>query len=143
MSASVQSKDNQRMIVCGSGLFDPNRYTCFDGLACPIIDGIVYFRCSNACYSPLLYHCISGVLYQGPEPPEKRKVHSTSTTTTSSGYPYYPPSTTQKIYPKPTTTSAPVPTKSRVKPTRSEGNNSVVAFGIFTIICIASLVLFL
>ncbi|KTW31929.1 uncharacterized protein T551_00612 [Pneumocystis jirovecii RU7] len=140
---ALSDKSYVRLIKCGEGLFDPNHYTCFGTLACPILDGVAYLRCGEACYSPKLYHCVSGVLHQGPEPPEKQTPQRTTT-------PYYPPN---KITPQPTPTTSRHPTftvpppspkpSAKGKPGKGDASSNVMSFSVFSIVSIAFLILVL
>ncbi|KAG5513630.1 hypothetical protein PMAC_000668 [Pneumocystis sp. 'macacae'] len=138
LSASFSDKSYTQLIKCGEGFFDPAFYTCFDGLACPILGGVIYLRCGDACYSPKLYHCRNGGLHQGPEPPEKQTPQRTTV-------PYYPPNTippqqtpkqTQPRYPTftvPSTSSKPT---GHGKPSRGDANSNIIVFNIFNILSI-------
>ncbi|KAJ1549407.1 hypothetical protein HK405_004012 [Cladochytrium tenue] len=63
--------------TCGSQVYDTTQYTCTDGMLCPTGTLACGTSASFACYSPSLYHCVSGTLAQGAA------TSTTSTSTTS------------------------------------------------------------
>ncbi|QSL64295.1 hypothetical protein MERGE_000451 [Pneumocystis wakefieldiae] len=132
--ASAPETSRDKMILCGSGYFDPKKYTCFNGLACPIIGGVAFLRCSNACYSPLLYHCIGGVLYQGPEPPEKQLPLKETTITTTSTV-VFSSTTTDKSSQTPWK-----PSFNDKSDKKGNANHDMTTFNIFSILCIISII---
>ncbi|CAZ83142.1 unnamed protein product [Tuber melanosporum] len=42
---------------CGYQPYEPSKYTCYDGLLCPIQNYVVYKRCGGDCYDPAKYVC--------------------------------------------------------------------------------------
>ncbi|KAJ1568891.1 hypothetical protein HK405_012522 [Cladochytrium tenue] len=66
--------------TCGSQVYDTTQYTCTDGMLCPTGTVACGTSASFACYSPSLYHCVSGTLAQGAA----TSTTSTSTTSTTS-----------------------------------------------------------
>ncbi|KAJ7640037.1 carbohydrate binding-domain-containing protein [Mycena polygramma] len=51
----------QNLTSCGSAMYDPSQYTCYDGdFLCPIVNGDVYRKCGDDCYSTTGYNCIDG-----------------------------------------------------------------------------------
>ncbi|KAJ7896123.1 carbohydrate binding-domain-containing protein [Mycena leptocephala] len=48
---------------CGGSNYFPSQYTCFDDdFLCPIINGDIYIRCGEACYSTSQYSCSNTTL---------------------------------------------------------------------------------
>ncbi|KTW26790.1 hypothetical protein T552_02791 [Pneumocystis carinii B80] len=135
VASAPEHSQRDKMIICGSGYFDPKKYTCFDGLACPII-GVAFLRCGNACYSPLLYHCTEGKLFQGAEPPEKQlpQKQVVSTTTSTLVFP-----TTDKSIQTPWKPSF----NDRTEKKKGSANHDMTTFSIFGTLCIISIISFI
>ncbi|KAE9386369.1 hypothetical protein BT96DRAFT_540011 [Gymnopus androsaceus JB14] len=53
---------------CGSSLYYPSQYTCFDDdFLCPIVNDEIYIRCGDACYSTSQYSCSDDTLEVYPQ----------------------------------------------------------------------------
>ncbi|KAE9398032.1 hypothetical protein BT96DRAFT_43836 [Gymnopus androsaceus JB14] len=60
---------------CGSSMYFPSQYTCFDdNFLCPILNGNIYIACGDTCYSTTQYSCSNTTLevfpQSGPETTE-------------------------------------------------------------------------
>lgn len=55
-----------RTKACGGSCYLPSQYTCYHGLLCPYVNGEATLRCGKACYLPEAYTCTNGVLGQHP-----------------------------------------------------------------------------
>ncbi|KAJ7194384.1 carbohydrate binding-domain-containing protein [Mycena pura] len=70
-SASIVAAEDLQS--CGSSQYYPSQYNCFDdSFLCPILNGNIYLRCGDACYSTAEYSCSNNTLVihnnrSGPE----------------------------------------------------------------------------
>ncbi|KAJ7622323.1 carbohydrate binding-domain-containing protein [Roridomyces roridus] len=70
----------ETLMNCGSSMYFPSQYTCFDdNFLCPIVNNEVYVRCGPACYSVKQYTCSSNTLqpYVSGQPTTLEKCGST------------------------------------------------------------------
>ncbi|EMR09078.1 hypothetical protein PNEG_02424 [Pneumocystis murina B123] len=137
VASAPEQIQRDKMILCGAGYFDPRKYTCFDGLACPIIGGTAFLRCSNACYSPLIYHCLNGKLHQGPEPPEKQVPPKYMTSTPTSTLVFS--GTADKLSQTPWKPSFGDKTEKK----KGNANHDMTTFSIFGTLCIIGIIGFI
>ncbi|KIK57080.1 carbohydrate-binding module family 52 protein [Collybiopsis luxurians FD-317 M1] len=68
----VVAQSSEDLLSCGSAMYYPSQYTCFDDdFLCPIINGDINLRCGDACYSTSQYSCSNDTLVSydpnGPE----------------------------------------------------------------------------
>ncbi|KAF1991252.1 carbohydrate-binding module family 52 protein [Aulographum hederae CBS 113979] len=52
----------QDLLTCGSQQYYPSAYNCYDGLLCPITNGLASRKCGSACYFETEYACYDNSL---------------------------------------------------------------------------------